>query len=54
MVLRGLKSSGRGTGDTVMVNLSWLIGVTREEEGSPQQHSRGMKVSTGEVSPMLG
>lgn len=54
MVFHGLKSSGRATGDMVVVHLSRLIGVTREDEGKKsQQHGSGMKVPTGEVSPLL-
>lgn len=33
MALHGLKGSCESTGDLVVVDLSWLIGVTREEDG---------------------
>lgn len=41
-----IESSGRYTKDGLVVDLSWLIGAVREDEGTPHQHNRGMKVPT--------
>lgn len=47
VVLHGLKSSCRSTGDMVGVDLSWLIGVTREENRMCSSMVEGWKFLMG-------
>lgn len=51
MELHGLKNSSRGTREMIVVDQSWLIGLSEKRRETQQQRDES---SSGEMSPLLG